>query len=383
MNQIKNNPASSRKITFNKGLAVLSMAFVLASCGDSDSSSVSGGESQKEDENVEYASASPNLIDLEISGDTLFALFQRYTPDEFGYATFLDNGLLAMYNLKKETLLDTISLATKNPTAVKVAKGNVYVASQGEYNESWGTDADEKRGIEKIDLKKKKSELWVSGKKLGGGVYSFDVDGDSEKAFASIYKSYGDVPVAEIKLKNGSVKMLEGIADAEGSLAVNEKGILYAGDRSKNVVYTYDGKKVKTAYDESRGLSPYSIAFGTEETFVFVSDFSSGKLFWMVEDDLVADKKALDFDADSKVISADGEIYVLERTNAGSISKLDAKGKKVAWQKSADSGNPSDIVAYKGNLWVGMYNSPEIRIISAKDGSKVSSIDTKTFCAKK
>ena len=124
------------------------------------------------------------------------------------------------------------------------------------------------------------------------------------------------------------MKMLEGIADAEGSLAVNEKGILYAGDRSKNVVYTYDGKKVKTAYDESRGLSPYSIAFGTEETFVFVSDFSSGKLFWMVEDDLVADKKALDFDADSKVISADGEIYVLERTNAGSISKLDAKGKE-------------------------------------------------------
>lgn len=368
----------------NKLLIASSAALFFAACGDSDSStSVSNDEAKKETSKVEYASVTPNLIDLEVSGDTLFALFQRYTPDEFGYATFNDNGLLALYSLKKETLLDTISLATKNPTAVKVAKGNVYVASQGEYNEAWGTDADENRGIEKIDLKKKKSELWVSGKKLGGGIYSFDVDNEKGKGFAAIYKAYGDVPVVEIDLEKGSVKTVEGIADAEGSLAVDEDGVLYAGDRTNTVVYTFDGKKVKTAYDASRGLSPYSIAFGSDETFVFVTDFSSGKLFWTVEDDLVADKKAVDFDADTKIVSAGGEIYALERTNKGSISQFDSEKKKVAWQKDANSGNPSDIIAFNGNLWVAMYNNAEILIVSEKDGSKKGSIDTEIFCAKK
>lgn len=368
----------------NKLLIASSAALFFAACGDSDSStSVSNDEAKKETSKVEYASVTPNLIDLEVSGDTLFALFQRYTPDEFGYATFNDNGLLALYSLKKETLLDTIPLVAKNPVAVKVAKGNVYVASQGEYNEAWGTDADEKRGIEKIDLKKKKSELWVSGKKLGGGIYSFDVDNEKGKGFAAIYKTYGDVPVVEIDLEKGSVKTVEGIADAEGSLAVDEDGVLYAGDRTKTVVYTFDGKKVKTAYDASRGLSPYSIAFGSDETFVFVTDFSSGKLFWTVEGDLVADKKAVDFDADTKIVSAGGKIYALERTNKGSISQFDSEKKKVAWQKDANSGNPSDIIAFNGNLWVAMYNNAEILIVSEKDGSKKGSIDTETFCAKK
>jgi hypothetical protein len=103
-------------------------------------------------------------------------VFQRYVPVTGG-ADFQDPGLLAMYKLSDGTLLDTIPLLTKNPMAVKVVKGNVYVGTQGEYNPvTWGIDADDNRGIEKIDLKNKKSELWVSGAELGGGVNLMEVN---------------------------------------------------------------------------------------------------------------------------------------------------------------------------------------------------------------
>ena len=154
---------------------------------DSDSSTESGSSQQTESsasvKEYVYLSTTPYAADLEVSGDTLFAVFQRYELADDGFsAIFKDPGLLAMYKLSDGTLLDTITLVTKNPQVVKVVKGNVFVGTQGEYNASWGIDADENRGIEKVDLKKKKSELWVSGTLLGGGVYMMDVNPVSGKA---------------------------------------------------------------------------------------------------------------------------------------------------------------------------------------------------------
>jgi hypothetical protein len=83
--------------------------------------------------------STPNLVDFEVSGDTLFALFQR--SENYTYPA---PGLLALYKLKDGTLLDTIKLAKKNPMAMGFASGKLYVASQGEYNEAYGTDADDK-----------------------------------------------------------------------------------------------------------------------------------------------------------------------------------------------------------------------------------------------
>ncbi len=215
----------------------------------------------KTDSFVSAGGYSPNLVDFEVSGDTLFAIFQRYVYDATTYTTNFPKGLLAMYKLSDGSLLDTIQLATKNPMAVKAVNGNIYVATQGEYNAAFGTDADDNRGIEKIDLAQKASVLYVSGKKLGGGVSNMVVDYNSGIAYAAVYQGYGFVPVAKVDLSTGDVTTIKDIADAEGGLAYDEaNGLLYVGDRSyeSEKVLVYDGSAV-VAIDNGNALAPYSI----------------------------------------------------------------------------------------------------------------------------
>ena len=203
---------------------------------------------------------SPHLVDFEVSGDTLFALFQRYTTE--GWTTsYPAPGLLAMYKLSDGSLLDTIGLAKKNPIAMGFAKGKLYVGSMAEYNNSWGTDADDARGIEVVDFAKKTSSMVVDGVKLGGGIYAFVVDAKNAIAYAAIYKVGGNVPVAKVNLASGSVEFVSGIPDAEGSLAVDATGMLYVGDRSygASALYVYDAMATKIAAP-ANALPPYSIA---------------------------------------------------------------------------------------------------------------------------
>jgi sugar lactone lactonase YvrE len=199
----------------------------------------------------------PNLVDLEVSGDTLFALFQR--SENYAYPA---PGLLAMYKLDNGDLLDTIKLAKKNPTAMGFAQGKLYVASQGEYNENYGTDADEARGIEEIDLSKKTSSLVVSGKKIGGGVYAFAVDSEENVAYAAAYKGYGDVPLMKIDLSKKEAKAVSDVSDVEGSLFFDDvDGVLYIGDRgAKGGLYKYDSGKVTKVESPKEMLPVYSIA---------------------------------------------------------------------------------------------------------------------------
>lgn len=216
----------------------------------------------KTEDFVSEGGYSPNLSDLEVSGDTLMAIFQRYVTvyDDTGAwaGTNYPNGLLALYTLKDGKLLDTIQLAGKNPSAVAVVKGNVYVASTGDY-----ATADD-CGIEKVDLSKKKSSFVVTGEKLGAGVYSIAFDYEKEIAYAAIYKSWGDVPVAVVDLAAGSSKIIEGISDAEGGLAFDAVDeILYVGDRSfgAETLYAYDGKKAtKIETADEKTLPPYNVA---------------------------------------------------------------------------------------------------------------------------
>lgn len=200
--------------------------------------------------------STPNLVDFEVSGDTLFALFQR--SENYAYPV---PGLLAMYKLSNGELLDTIKLAKKNPMAMGFANGKLYIASQGEYNEFGATDADDARGIEVVDFAKKSSSLVVDGKKLGGGVYAFAVDPEGV-AFAAIYKGFGDVPLAKVDLSEKSVKTVSDIADAEGSLYFDDvDGVLYIGDRgAKGGLFKYDEGKVTKIEAPKDMLPVYGIA---------------------------------------------------------------------------------------------------------------------------
>ena len=348
-----------------------------------------------------YLANTPFAADLEVSGDTLFAVFQRYEVADDGYsAIFNDPGLLAMYKLSDGTLLDTIPLLTKNPQAVKVVKGNVYVGTQGEYNAAWGIDADENRGIEKIDLKKKKSELWVSGTLLGGGVYMMDVDPVSGKAVVAVYKAYQNVPAAEVDLNDKSVRRIDGVVDASGGVYYDRKGeLFYIGDRGSidfdtyemtpMVAYSYNGLKLTALYDDEMGYQPAGMAVINHEVFVYISDFSNaGKLYWIEYDEdegNVLSTANIPFSTDTKIVEVNGGLYALDRKGKGSISKVNTSAKTVAWQQAfEDRVNPYDIVAIDGsNAWVAMYDVAEIRKISLTDGSTISSIDTKEFSAKK
>ena len=201
---------------------------------------------------------SPYVADIELNDGKLYVLMQRYMLDPATWATTYPKGLLAIYDASTGDLKDTVQLLKKNPTAMTFFDGSLYVASQGEYNAAYGTDADEERGIEKVNLAEKKSELIVSGKTLGGGIYAFAAEHGI--AYAAIYKSYGDVPLAKIDLAAKTASTVEGIADAEGSLAV-KGGVVYVGDGSfgaEKVFVVKDGKA--SAVETVEGaLAPYSI----------------------------------------------------------------------------------------------------------------------------
>lgn len=201
---------------------------------------------------------SPYVTDIELNDGKLYVLMQRYTMDPTTWVTTYPAGLLAIYDASTGDLKDTVQLLKKNPTAMTFFDGSIYVASQGEYNDAYGTDADEERGIEKVNLSEKKSELVVSGKTLGGGIYAFAAE--EGIAYAAVYKAYGNVPLAKVDLAAKKVSTVEGIADAEGSLAV-KGGVVYVGDRSfgaEKVFVVKDGKA--TAVESVEGaLAPYSI----------------------------------------------------------------------------------------------------------------------------
>lgn len=355
---------------------------------------------------VTFLSETPNAADLEVSGDTLFAIFQRsYTGEDFNMK-YDDNGLLALYKLSDGTLLDTITLATKNPQAVKMVKGSLYVATLGEYNAMWGTDADDERGIEKVDLKNKKSEIWVGGSALGAGAFMMEVNPKSGKAYVTINKGYdadynADMPVVEVDLASKTVKSVGDVTDGSGALFVDVTGKLYIGDRGflnwntgdmgKMNVRVYDGSKLTSMFEEFdpetyEGFmyQPAGISVIDDGIFIYISDFNSGKLYWVEDGDLCDGDDAIQFSGDTKIVTVNGSLYVLDRKGSGSISKVNTSAKSVAWQAALNADNPYDIVAIDGSTaWVVMYNTAEIRKISLADGSTISSIDTKEFSAKK
>ena len=225
--------------------------------------SVADGKVTKTIKTDDFAKAEgqfANVVDLEVSGDTLFALFRRAVA---GWpAGYPDPGLLAMYKLNDGSLLDTIRLAKVDPSSMAFANGKLYVASAGQYEASGATLADDARGIEVVDFAKKSSTTVVDGTKLGGGISSFAVDAKNGIAYAAIYKNYGDVPLVQVDLSAKTVKSISGVSDVEGSLAFDAAtSALYIGDRSygSEAVYVYKAGKVSKLETAAGVLPPYSI----------------------------------------------------------------------------------------------------------------------------
>jgi len=205
--------------------------------------------------------ASPYVTDIELDNGNLYVLMQRYTKDE-NYVVTYPKGLLAIYDASNGSLKDTIQLKTKNPSALAVVDGQVFVATHGEYNSAYATDADNKRGIEKVDISKKKSELLISGEKLGGGIVSMVVDDDIAYVNIDLGMDANYAAIQELKKVNLSTKKVENIkdiTDPSGSMAISE-GKLYVGDRSASAIQVWNGKKKSTIKQPKGALPPYNIA---------------------------------------------------------------------------------------------------------------------------
>lgn len=208
--------------------------------------------------------SAPYVADIELDDGNLYVLMQRYSMDAATWTTTYPKGLLAIYDASSGKLQDTIQLETQNPMNLLLADGELYVATHGEYTAN-GTDADDKRGIEKVDLDKKKSELYIAGEDMNGGISFATVeDGD---VYAVIDQGYDPVTYAaitelkKINLSSKNVKKVKDVADASGSLAV-KNGVLYIGDRTfgaEAIVVVEEDKATSTKMPKG-ALPPYSIA---------------------------------------------------------------------------------------------------------------------------
>lgn len=196
---------------------------------------------------------SPYVADIALDDGKLYAVFARYDA-----MWTYPNGLLAVYDASTGELKDTVQLLTHNPKNVIVSDGNVYVATQGDYNMNGATDADDNRGLEKIDLEKKTSKMFVSGKTLGGGIWQ--IAAEDGVAYACILKTWGAQLLVKIDLASGKTETIKGVPDPE-FVAVKD-GVVYAADRtleSEKVYVVKDGKA--TALDQPKGaIAPYNIA---------------------------------------------------------------------------------------------------------------------------
>lgn len=186
---------------------------------------------------------SPNLVKLMLKGDTLIALLQRLDMYQV-----TSPGLVVLIDANKGTILDTIGLQTGNPSAFALVNGDLWLSTQGAYNDNYGLDADNARGIERVVFKNKKSVLEVSGKNLGGGVSSMVIDNEAKLIYVSVMDPTGAYSVQQVSLEDNSIKTIDGIEDSSGSLFWDaESALLYIGDRSfgGEKLLVYNGTSVK------------------------------------------------------------------------------------------------------------------------------------------
>ena len=199
---------------------------------------------------------SPNMVDLVLTGDTLIALLQRldqYSPTR--------PGLIVLFNASTGSVLDTISLLTSNPTAMAMYKGKLLVTTNGAYNASYGLDADNKRGIEQVDLTKGSSKLLATGEDFGGGLNGLALDTQNGIAYVPVYIAWGNVPLKTFNLSTKTVATNEEVSDVEGSVFFDDfSENLFLGERAtgNENTFVYNGSFLKSINGEN-ALAPYNI----------------------------------------------------------------------------------------------------------------------------
>jgi len=178
-------------------------------------------------EKIDLQITQANAASIKASGDTLLVIAQRL---ESYSAT--KPGLLIRIKTSTKTLIDTIPLKFYNPGYSILSKGKLYVSSIDDYF----TFAN--AGIEVVDIKTGSSEIIATGTQLGGGVSSMALDEKNQILYASVYASYGNVPVKPVTLSNKTIgAALPSITDSFG-------GILLDSETNRLFIADVEGLKI-------------------------------------------------------------------------------------------------------------------------------------------
>jgi hypothetical protein len=194
-----------------------------------------------------------NASSIKISGDTLLILSQRLDAD----FSATKPGLLILMNAGSGNLIDSIPLKFYNPNSSILSNGKLYVSSMGDYSDL------KKSGIEVVDLKTGTSDTIASGTRLGGGSNGMALDESNHILYASVYASWGDVPVKPIDLNSKAIaSALPGITDSFGGLVFDSKsGRLFIADAEGLKIYDKaNGSVTQVTSRGEAALPPSSLA---------------------------------------------------------------------------------------------------------------------------
>lgn len=165
---------------------------------------------------------------------------------------------------------------------------------------------------------------------------------------------------------SSSVETEKGSSDSKTDVKSSDSKAEAKSSESKEDVKSSDSKddseSAGSSDDEEKPADLTKLS-----AFVFTADYSSGALRWMENGKL--SKASETFFKDSKLVDADGNIFILERMGADNIALLDKDSKKVKWQRALDAnGNPSDVVVRNGYAWVVEEDGDAIYCYKVADG---------------
>ena len=201
---------------------------------------------------TDSAESVPHMSYMAISGGKLYVACQRlkgWNP--------ADTSLVVVVDTETDSVLKAIPLEKKNPVALSLYKGKIYLACVGSY---WDpTDG----GIEVVDTETDQNlGVLVDETSLGGNVSGVLV-ASPDKGYALVMTQWPETYVKPFDPRDGSVGDPLPGAKAAVHMAVSSSGRLYVADRSEEApgIYIYDVSDDRLiAGPVPTGLPPFCVA---------------------------------------------------------------------------------------------------------------------------
>ncbi|HID10217.1 MAG TPA: T9SS type A sorting domain-containing protein [Candidatus Latescibacteria bacterium] len=201
---------------------------------------------------TDSAESVPHMAYMAISDGKLYIACQRLKGWNPG-----DTSLIAVIDTQTDQVLESIPLNLKNPVALSLYEGRLYIACVG----SWWDPTD--GGIEVVDTATDRNlGVLVDESALGGNVSGVLVVSPG-KGYALVMAQWPNIQVKPFDPQEGTAGEALPGATAAVHMAVSSSGRLYVADRSEEApgIYIYDiSDDELVAGSVPTGLPPNSVA---------------------------------------------------------------------------------------------------------------------------